>query len=174
MRKLLNIHLRFGKAALAATVLLWSATLVAPPDGGSQPLLHELPQIPVLAVSLATPNPALKAAPPPISAWDCIAGWYGEAFDGQPTADGEVYDMYAETAAHPSLPLGSIVRVINLRTKRSDVVRINDRGPFVAGRDLDVSFGVAQKLGFADNGLARVRVELLEVPKRLSLPHPKD
>jgi hypothetical protein len=173
MRKLLNIHLRFGKAALAATVLLWSATLIAPPNGGSQPLLHEIPQIPVLAVSLAPPNPALKPAPL-IQAWDCVAGWYGEAFDGQPTANGEVYDMYAETAAHPSLPLGSIVRVINLRTKRSDVVRINDRGPFVAGRELDVSFAVAQKLGFADNGVAHVRVELLEVPKRFSFLHPKD
>jgi rare lipoprotein A len=173
MRKLLNIHLRFGKAALAATLLLWSATLIAPPNGGSQPLLHELPQIPVLAVSLAVPNPALKPISQ-IKAWNCVAGWYGEQFDGQPTANGEVYDMYAETAAHPWLPLGSIVRVINPRTRRSDVVRINDRGPFVAGRDLDVSFAVAQKLGFADNGVAHVRVELLEVPKRFILPHAKD
>ncbi len=173
MRKLSKIHLRFGKAALAATVLLWSMTLLAPPNGGSQPLLHELPNIPVLALSLAAPNPALMPTTP-IKTWDCVAGWYGESFDGQPTADGEAYDMYAETAAHPSLPLGSIVRVIDLRTRRSDVVRINDRGPFVAGRDLDVSFAVAQKLGFADNGLARVRVELLKVPKRFSSPRTKE
>lgn len=111
---------------------------------------------------LATPNPALQ--PKPLKTWECISSWYGEDFDGQPTADGELYDMYAMTAAHPTLPLGSVVRVENLRTHRSAIVRINDRGPYVPGRDLDVSYGVARQLGFLHRGLAHVKLELLEVP----------
>ena len=74
--------------------------------------------------------------------------------------------MYAATAAHPTLPLGSIVRVVNTRNHRSQVVRINDRGPYVEGRELDVSYAVARSLGFDQRGTAKVRLELLEVPKR--------
>lgn len=111
---------------------------------------------------LATPNPALQ--PKPLRTWECVSSWYGEDFDGQPTADGELYDMYGMTAAHPTLPLGSVVRVVNLRTHLSAIVRINDRGPYVPGRDLDVSYQVARQLGFLHRGLAHVRLELLEVP----------
>jgi rare lipoprotein A (peptidoglycan hydrolase) len=107
-----------------------------------------------------------KTGPQPLAAWDCITSWYGEDFDGQPTATGETYDMYADTAAHPTLPLGSIVRVTNPRNHRSQIVRINDRGPYVEGRELDVSYAVAQKLGFDQRGTAKVRLELLQVPKR--------
>jgi rare lipoprotein A len=114
--------------------------------------------------ALATPNPALANLP--LQVWECVSGWYGEPFDGQPTASGEPFDMYAATAAHLTLPLGSVVRVVNLRTHRSQVVRINDRGPYVEGRDLDVSYEVARRLGFDQRGLARVRLELLEVPPR--------
>ncbi len=78
--------------------------------------------------------------------------------------------MYADTAAHPTLPLGTVVRVINLRTHRSAVVRINDRGPYVEGRNLDVSFEVARRLGFDQRGTAEVRVELLKVPPRRTAP----
>jgi len=102
----------------------------------------------------------------PLATWTCTTGWYGEDFDGQPTANGETYDMYGETAAHPTLPLGSIVRVVNTRNHRSQVVRINDRGPYVEGRELDVSYEVARRLGFDQRGVARVRLELLEVPSR--------
>jgi rare lipoprotein A (peptidoglycan hydrolase) len=102
----------------------------------------------------------------PLAVWQCVTGWYGEDFDGQPTANGETYDMYATTAAHPTLPLGSIVRVVNTRNHRSQIVRINDRGPYVEGRELDVSYEVARRLGFDNRGLAKVRVELLEVPQR--------
>jgi rare lipoprotein A len=79
--------------------------------------------------------------------------------------------MYAETAAHPTLPLGSIVRVVNTRNHRSDVVRINDRGPYIEGRELDVSYAVARKLGFDQRGLAKVLLELLEVPSRPASDH---
>lgn len=124
-----------------------------------------------LATSLQN-SPAQKLVPQhpiqpkPLAVWECTTSWYGEDFDGQPTATGEIYDMYAATAAHPTLPLGSIVRVVNTRNHRSQVVRINDRGPYVEGRELDVSYAVAQKLGFDQRGTARVRLELLEVPSR--------
>lgn len=104
--------------------------------------------------------------PQPMAVWECITSWYGEDFDGLPTATGETYDMYAATAAHPTLPLGSIVRVVNTRNHRSEVVRINDRGPYIEGRELDVSYEVARRLGFDERGLAKVRLELLEVPSR--------
>jgi rare lipoprotein A (peptidoglycan hydrolase) len=102
----------------------------------------------------------------PLAVWECTSSWYGDDFDGQPTANGETYDMYAATAAHPTLPLGSIVRVVNPRNHRSQIVRINDRGPYVEGRELDVSYEVARRLGFDQHGLAKVRLELLEVPSR--------
>jgi hypothetical protein len=109
--------------------------------------------------------------PKPIAVWDCISSWYGEDFDGLPTATGETYDMYAATAANPTLPLGSIVRVVNPENHRSQVVRINDRGPYVEGRELDVSYAVARELGFEQRGTARVRVELLKVPPRPASDH---
>ena len=115
--------------------------------------------------------PSKKTDKQPLAVWQCITGWYGEDFDGQPTANGETYDMYDTTAAHPTLPLGSIVRVVNLRNHRSQIVRINDRGPYVEGRELDVSYEVARRLGFDNKGLAKVRVELLEVPSRLAPDH---
>ena len=102
----------------------------------------------------------------PLAIWECITGWYGEPFDGQETANGEIYDMYGITAAHPTLPLGSIVRIVNPKNHRSQIVRINDRGPYVEGRELDVSYEVARRLGFDERGLAKVRVELLRVPPR--------
>ena len=110
--------------------------------------------------------PRSKDRHKPLAVWQCITGWYGDDFDGQPTANGETYDMYATTAAHPTLPLGSIIRVVNTRNHRSQIVRINDRGPYVEGRELDVSYEVARRLGFDQHGLAKVRLELLEVPSR--------
>jgi rare lipoprotein A (peptidoglycan hydrolase) len=109
--------------------------------------------------------------PKPLAVWECTTSWYGEPFNGQPTATGEIYDMYGETAAHSTLPLGSIVRVVNTRNHRSTVVRINDRGPYVEGRELDVSYEVARQLGFDQSGLAKVRLELLEVPSRPASEH---
>jgi rare lipoprotein A len=87
------------------------------------------------------------------------ASWYGRKFHGQRTVSGEVYDMYAMTAAHPTLPIPSYARVTNLENNRTTVVRINDRGPFGSGRIMDVSYAVALKLGFAETALAPVEVE---------------
>lgn len=87
------------------------------------------------------------------------ASWYGRKFHGQRTLSGEIYDMYAMTAAHPTLPIPSYARVTNLQNGKSAVVRINDRGPFSSGRMMDVSFAAAYKLGFAETGIAAVEVE---------------
>ena len=89
------------------------------------------------------------------------ASWYGEYFQGKETASGEPYDMHDLTAAHPTLPLGTFVKVTNLRNGRSVVLRINDRGPVVDGRIIDVSYNAARVLGFKPQGLQRVRLDLV-------------
>ena len=94
------------------------------------------------------------------------ASWYGDYFEGKPTASGEPYNMYDLTAAHPTLPLGTMVRVTNLRNRRTVVVRINDRGPIVPGRIIDVSYGAARMLNFQARGVQRVRLDV--VPARRS------
>lgn len=91
-----------------------------------------------------------------------IASWYGEPFHGRQTANGEIYDMNDLTAAHKTLPMPVYVRVINLENGRSLVLRVNDRGPFVAGRIIDVSRRAAQLLGFQQQGIARVRVQVID------------
>lgn len=90
-----------------------------------------------------------------------VASWYGEDFHGQLTANGELYDMNRLTAAHPTLPLPSVVQVTNLENGRRLMVRVNDRGPFVRGRLIDLSQAAARSLGFERQGLARVRVDYL-------------
>ena len=93
------------------------------------------------------------------------ASWYGEDFAGKPTASGEPYDMYDLTAAHPTLPLGTLVKVTNLENRRSVIVRINDRGPIVPGRIIDVSYIAAQVLKFRKRGIQQVRLDLIFSPK---------
>lgn len=90
-----------------------------------------------------------------------IASWYGPQFHGKRTANGEIFDQNQVTAAHPTLPLPSAVRVTNLENGRSIMLRINDRGPFARGRIIDLSRRAAQLLGFEKNGTAKVRVEIL-------------
>jgi rare lipoprotein A len=91
-----------------------------------------------------------------------VASWYGKRFHGRKTASGEPYDMYAMTAAHPTLPIPSYVRVTSLANGKSVVVRINDRGPFHSKRIIDLSYVAAHKLGYVGNGSTRVRVESLD------------
>jgi rare lipoprotein A len=91
------------------------------------------------------------------------ASWYGNALQGLPTASGEAYDMNALTCAHRSLPLGALVRVTNLRNHRSLVVRVNDRGPFLESRVVDLSYAAAQRLGFSRRGTAKVRLDLVDL-----------
>ena len=90
------------------------------------------------------------------------ASWYGEDFEGKPTASGEDFEMYDMTAAHPTLPLGTYLRVTNLHNGRAVVVKVNDRGPIVEGRIIDLSNGAAQALQFQHRGLQRVRLDLVK------------
>jgi rare lipoprotein A len=90
------------------------------------------------------------------------ASWYGDYFQGKPTASGEPYNMYDLTAAHPSLPIGSYVLVTNLHNGRQVVVRINDRGPIVPGRIIDLSYSTARVLDFKAQGLQRVRLDVVQ------------
>lgn len=90
------------------------------------------------------------------------ASWYGHFFQHKQTASGEPYDMYQFTAAHRTLPLGSWVKVTNLKNDRSVVVRINDRGPMPKGRIIDLSYGAASILGFGDKGIEPVRLDLMQ------------
>ena len=93
-----------------------------------------------------------------------VASWYGKRYHGQPTASGEIYDMFAMTAAHPTLPIPSYVRVTQVDSGRSVVVRVNDRGPFHADRLIDLSYTAAYRLGLLPRGQGTVRVESLLPP----------
>ncbi len=120
----------------------------------------------VATTSLRAPLVAHPSAPiKPVKVWFGVASWYGPGFHGHLTANGEDFDMFGATAAHRKLPMGSLVRVVNPGSGLARVVRINDRGPFVEGREIDLSYQVAQDLGFVEQGLARVRIELLKTPQ---------
>ncbi|MEO5936293.1 MAG: septal ring lytic transglycosylase RlpA family protein, partial [Terriglobales bacterium] len=91
-----------------------------------------------------------------------VASWYGKAFHGRTTASGEEYDMFQLTAAHRKLPLGTWVKVTNLRNGKWAVLKVNDRGPYVGDRILDVSYGAAQVLNFRGRGVEKVSIEVVE------------
>ncbi|NOZ89873.1 MAG: septal ring lytic transglycosylase RlpA family protein [Epsilonproteobacteria bacterium] len=102
------------------------------------------------------------------------ASYYSRDFNGKKTASGEIYNMYAKTAAHKTLPFNTMVRVTDLVTNKSDIVRINDRGPYAKGRVIDLSYASAKKLGLVNRGVTDVKIEIVgyngKVDKRLSLP----
>lgn len=99
-----------------------------------------------------------------------LASWYGHPYHGRRTSNGEVYDMHQLTAAHREIPLGSWVEVVNLNNGRSLTVRVNDRGPFVDGRIIDLSYASAQLLGVVGPGTAPVRVRLMQPPPQAPGP----
>ena len=119
---------------------------------------------------VAAPKPAAKARP--AHHWFQLgaASWYGKLFQGHQTASGESFNMYDLTCAHRSLPLGSLVRVTNLRNHKTVVVRVNDRGPVSDDRIVDLSYGAASLLGF--QGVAKVRLELVSAVAQMSWPTP--
>ena len=125
----------------------------------------------VIVVTLCW-SPTFKANPPdnePIvnavhATTTGVASWYGERFQGRTTANGEVYDMNGLTAAHRDLPMGTRVEITNVRNGRSVTVRINDRGPSIRGRMIDVSKATAQALGFVGAGLTTVSLEVVALP----------
>lgn len=119
-------------------------------------------------------NPQPKVAPkqtpqePVLFEMDGWASWYGPGFDGAMSASGEVFDQYALTAAHRDLPFDTLVRVTNLDNGRSVVVRINDRGPFIPDREIDLSAGAAEEIGMMASGTAPVAIEVLGSPQSMT------
>jgi rare lipoprotein A len=162
------IYLVAGVSAfgLVALVVLITARTVQADAGLPRPTSNA----PAGQLAAASVTPATMAAAPTPEArrWSDkihgLASWYGGVFNGRKTASGEVYDMYGMTACHPTLPFGSIVRVVNRRNHRSVVVRITDRGDLVEeDRVIDLSYGAAQKLGMTDSGLAKVDLQVLSL-----------
>ncbi|HKW67928.1 MAG TPA: septal ring lytic transglycosylase RlpA family protein [Terriglobales bacterium] len=139
----------------------------------SVPPPPSIPENPPPAATSSTPSVPSQTAPAPaigqpIFVETGIASWYGPPYHNRKSSDGEIYNMNALTAAHRTLPLGSIVRVTNVSTQRSVVVRITDRGPFIPGRIIDLSLAAAKAVDVWRAGLARVKVELLQTPAPLN------
>ncbi|MDT8067805.1 MAG: septal ring lytic transglycosylase RlpA family protein [Terriglobia bacterium] len=135
---------------------LLASTLGAAPGHQNGPSAKQSP-------ANAPKAPASKKVVKPYQVGE--ASWYGKQFHGKETASGESYDMFRFTAAHPTLPLGSWVRVTNLRNHKSVIVRINDRGPVVPGRIMDLSYGAAQVLGMRGRGVTKVRLDIVQLPE---------
>jgi len=91
------------------------------------------------------------------------SSYYAEKFHGRKTANGEIFDMYKKTAAHKSLPFNTILQVTNLENNQSVIVRVNDRGPFVGGRILDLSYGAAKEIGMLSKGVVEVRIKIVKL-----------
>jgi rare lipoprotein A len=127
---------------------------------------------PISPANAPTPALSAKSKPAKRTRTDIlrgIASWYGAVLDGHRTASGERFDMYAMTACHPTLPFGTLVRVIDLNSKKSVVVRINDRGQLSDGRVIDLSYAAAKELNITKAGLAPVALEIVS----LGLSHQK-
>lgn len=128
------------------------------------------------AVSPKTANPgsavkpvtASRKAPKREKAQIGTASWYGKRFHGRQTASGDTYDMFQFTAASRTLPLGTLVKVTNLRNGKWVIVKVNDRGPYVGHRIMDVSYGAAQMMGFRQRGVERVKLEVIQ-PETLAM-----
>jgi rare lipoprotein A len=119
---------------------------------------------PASATSDDLAEPAIPAGATPLATEIGRASWYGPPYHNRRGSNGEVYNMHAMTAAHRTLPLGSIVRVTNLKTGHAALVRITDRGPFIPGRVLDLSLAAARKVDVYQPGIAEVKVEVMQAP----------
>jgi len=148
-----------GVAALFLTACASSGPVAEVPVSNSAKSVESQPPKPKHAP--AAKSRSTTAAGPSQTG---LASWYGQRYHGRRTASGERFNMNAATAAHPTLPFGTHVRVTNLANGRSTVLRINDRGPFVKRRIIDVSRAAAGKLGFINDGLTRVRVQVVSSP----------
>lgn len=138
-------------------------------QGCTQPLLPSLAVLCLLfSLSCATGRPARQGRVGFTERG--IASWYGPGFDGRATASGEIYDMYDHTAAHKTLPLGTVVEVRNRDNGRRTQVRINDRGPFVRGRIIDLSYSAASDLDMLGPGTAPVELRVLQTAELAELP----
>jgi peptidoglycan lytic transglycosylase len=149
---------------LAATLVFVANVGAAPVPNNHQQPRAKTSAIPVAANS-KTAHKSTKPEPKPYQVGN--ASWYGKQFHGRTTASGEDFDMFELTAAHRKLPLGTFVKVTNLKNGKWIVVRINDRGPYVGDRIMDLSYSAARMLNFRD-GVERVRIDLIQ-PERVAL-----
>ena len=154
-----------GVAALALSLILSGCATSRPPSPPPQP--EAKPEIKPEAKPEAKPGTKPEARPEPSPSGEQTgeASWYGEPHNGRTTASGETYDMHQLTAAHRTLPLGTRVLVTNLKNGRAVEVRINDRGPTVDGRIIDLSFAAAKELGAVPSGTIPVRIRVISQPK---------
>lgn len=148
-------RLRVG-FVLLSSVALFACTGAQPQNPG--PLTERVAARPAAAAGEPACTPSFSQIG--------LASWYGEAFHLRQTASGEPFDMNDLTAAHRFLPLNTVVRVTNLNNGRSVVVRINDRGPYVRGRTIDLSSYAAKRLGMRNSGLAPVRIDVFDLDRR--------
>jgi rare lipoprotein A len=152
-----------SSVALAAGVLAISTRTVQADARLSRPAATAPPAVPALSATPAPLTPHANAETAAAHALHGIASWYGGVFNGRHTASGERFDMNALTACHPTLPFGSVVRVVNRENRRSVVVRITDRGYLYEGRVIDLSYAAAKRLEMTKSGLAQVDLEVLKL-----------
>jgi rare lipoprotein A len=146
---------------LATLVVMVTTRTVQADTQVSPPVASVPPSVPAVSNAVPALTPKRTLAAQRAAMLRGIATWYGTVFNGRKTANGETFDMYAMTACHPTLPFGSLVKVVNLINKRSVVVRITDRGYLSEGRIIDLSYGAAEKLAMTEAGIAPVKLEVL-------------
>ncbi len=177
----------FGWCALLTLSLLYGCShpkqapvaVPPPPEVAPEPSSNNSSTEPAATAEVAEPKskptrselaePVIPANTHPLETEIGRASWYGPPYDKRRGSNGEVYNMHAMTAAHRTLPLGSIVRVTNLRTGEHALVRITDRGPFIPGRIVDLSLAAAKKLDVYLPGIAEVKLEVMETPAPLNI-----
>lgn len=148
----------------SATVAVSPAPPIEP-SSSKQTSATALPPSNTAAQKAPQQEPDIAPNAPPLLTETGIASWYGAPYHNRRGSNGEVYDMHAMTAAHRTLPLGSVVRVTSLDTHSSAIVRITDRGPFIEGRVIDLSRAAAEKIGLVRRGTGQVRLEVLQTPQ---------
>jgi rare lipoprotein A len=153
----MNRALSILAAALLMAANVGAATV--PNHQQSQAKTNAIPMAPKSAQKAAKSHKIAKAEPKPYQVGS--ASWYGKQFHGRTTASGEDFDMFEFTAAHRKLPLGTFVKVTNLKNGKWIIVRVNDRGPYVGDRIMDLSYSAARMLNFRD-GVERVRIDLIQ------------
>jgi rare lipoprotein A len=179
-------HGRNREASFAIMVVVLSVSFLLTGCGGHKQARVDVPPAP--PISEPEPHASASSEPPgktttpaqpeedafripadakPISVETGLASWYGGPYHNRRGSNGEIYNMHAMTAAHRTLPLGSIVRVTNVKTGSSALVRITDRGPFIEGRVLDLSQAAAKKIDLLQAGVAMVRIEVMRTPSPL-------
>jgi rare lipoprotein A len=140
---------------------------VPPATAGKKPILNKPKEQPEEEAGADLAEPSLPRGAEPIATETGLASWYGPPYHNRRGSNGEIYNMHAMTAAHRTFPLGSIVRVTNVKTGHSALVLITDRGPFIPGRVLDLSLAAARKVDVWQPGVAEVKVELMQAPSAI-------